>query len=100
MDRAQQKFILNKKIEDSTEALKEKAQGYKDLGKDAVVIGGILVLGYSLFKLFSDDEEEIDQPKSSSFLGAGLKGLASTVLLAIAKEKLMEYIESLDKNEK
>lgn len=103
MDRAQQKSLLNKKIEESTELLKQKAQDYKNLGKDALLIGGILLLGYSLFQLFSDDDEEIEEVEEKSkdsFISSGLKGIATSVLLAIAKEKLMDYIESLDKNEK
>lgn len=102
MDRAQQKLVLHKKIEDTTEALKQKAQDYKELGRDALLIGGVLVLGYSLFQLFSDDDEEQEietTEKSESFISSSLKGVASSILLALAKEKLMEYIESLDKNE-
>jgi hypothetical protein len=104
MDRAQQKLYLNKKIEDTTDALKQKAQSYKDLGRDALLIGGVLVFAYSLFQLFNDEEEEEDKVESTSkgdsFITTSLKGIATSVLLAIAKEKLMEYIESLDKNEK
>lgn len=102
MNRNEKKIALNKQINDFTEELKSKAGGFKNLGKDALVIGGIIVAGYSLMKLFTEDNES-DEPsserESSSIFSSALQGAASSVLLAVAKSKLTEYLESLNQED-
>lgn len=103
MDRAQKKLALQKTIDNQTQSLLGKAEGYKSLGKDALLIGGVLVLGYTLFNLFSDDNSDetannVKEPKES-MISAGLKGVATSLMLAVVKDKLMDFIATLDKDE-
>lgn len=95
MNRNERKLALQKEINDRSKSLKETAEGYKSIGKDALLVGGILVLGYTLFQLFSDDEseEEATGEKQDSLISATLKATASSVLLALAKEKLEAYLD-------
>lgn len=103
MDRNEKKIALNKKISDFTDDLKEKAGGLKNLGRDALVVGGILVAGYALMRVFnSGNEEDVEETQASdkdSIFFSAAKGLATTVLLAIAKAKLTEYLDSLTAEE-
>ncbi|AWV98651.1 hypothetical protein [Arcticibacterium luteifluviistationis] len=103
MNRTEKKIALNKQINDFTEDLKSKAGGFKNLGKDALVIGGIIVAGYSLMKLFTDDEDESEEVSSEvespSIFTSAIKGAASTILLAVAKSKLTDYLESLNQDD-
>ncbi|WP_341228529.1 hypothetical protein [uncultured Arcticibacterium sp.] len=103
MNRNEKKIALNKQINDFTEDLKSKAGGFKNLGKDALVIGGIIVAGYSLMKLFTEDEDETQEisteAESPSIFSSALKGAASSILLAVAKSKLTDYLEGLNEEE-
>mgnify|MGYP006908583723 CR=1 FL=1 len=101
MNRNEKKIALNKQIKDVTEDLQDKAKGLKDLSKDALVVGGILVAAYSLMRLFQSDESETSDSlerdvEEPSIASSTLKGVATSVLLALAKNKLSEYLESLD----
>ncbi len=99
MNRSEKKIALNKQISDISDDLKNKASDYKSLGKDLLIIGGILVAGYTLSRILidSDDsqEESVElKENTSSALGAALKGAATSVLLALAKQKLTEYLQN------
>lgn len=99
MDRLEKKMILQKKLEDKTKELKETADDFKSIGRDVLLIGGILLLAYALFLIMSEDEEESDKTPSltKGILGNSIKGVLISTFLAIAKEKLQEYLN--DKNE-
>jgi len=100
LDRNEKKIALNKQIQDSTEELHAKAESLKDLSRDVLVIGGILIAAYSLMRVFQSSEPEtetiLEETDKPSIVASTLKGVATSVLLAIAKKKLSEYIESLD----
>jgi hypothetical protein len=100
LDRNEKKIALNKQIQYSKEELHGKAESLKDLSRDILVIGGILVAAYSLMRVFQSSEPEIETTLQGtdkpSIVASTLKGVATSVLLAIAKKKLSEYIESLD----
>jgi hypothetical protein len=101
LNRTEKKIALHKQINDSTEELNEKASGFKNLSKDVMVIGGIILAGYAVMKMFQSDEDEHEieprsyEPQSESMFLTAVKGAATSALLAIAKVKLSEYIESL-----
>lgn len=101
MNRNEKKIALHKQINDFTEELKEKASGFKNLSRNVLVIGGILLAGYSLMKMFQSDEEEpgkeplIKRETPNSIFFTAVKGAAISALLAIAKVKLTEYLERL-----
>ncbi|MFT6879776.1 MAG: hypothetical protein ACI9QN_002691 [Arcticibacterium sp.] len=101
MDRNEKKIALKKQIQDSTKELQGTAESLKDLSRDLLVVGGILVAAYSLMKVFQSNEPNtndtlIEIDNEPSIVASTLKGVATSVLLAIAKNKLSEYIENLD----
>lgn len=101
MDRAEKKAALNKQINEATREIKERANDYKSKGKDALIIGGIIVAGYAISKLLSSSEKsELPAPPEASVeekpsvLGAALKGAATSIVLSVVQKKLMDYISS------
>ena len=78
----------------------------KKVGKNALVIGGVVLTAYALteFLLPSDKqktsfnpkpiEQEDDDNDENSFVWAALKGVATSVLLAVAKNKLLGIIDN------
>ncbi|KPM49894.1 hypothetical protein AFM12_04815 [Jiulongibacter sediminis] len=103
LNRTEKKIALNKQISDFSDELKEKAGDFKILGRDLLIIGGILTAGFALSKMFDEDEpetrtEERIQPGDSIFASA-FKGAATSILLAVAKQKLSNYLESLDEDD-
>jgi hypothetical protein len=103
LNRTEKKIALNKQISDFSDELKEKAGDFKILGRDLLIIGGILTAGFALSRMFDKDEpeskkEELIQPGDSIFASA-FRGAATTVLLALAKQKLSEYLKSLNEDE-
>lgn len=99
MDRTEKKIALNKQINDIMSDLKDKAADVKILGKDVLIIGGLVVAGYALSKLLTGEDEEesgTSAAKEPSVLSSALKGAATSILLAVAKQKLTEYLENLN----
>jgi hypothetical protein len=96
------KSQLEKVIKSSTEALQNQLGDYQAKGKNILIIGGIILAAFALSKVFGDDDiEEVETQKSkeSSFLGSVITGMATSVLLALAKNKILEVIEQLNSNE-
>jgi hypothetical protein len=102
LDRNEKKIALHKQINDVTEELSDKATGWKNLGRDSLVIGGIVLAGYSLMRLFDStieenkSEENASQNGPDSILFSALKGAAASALLAVAKSKLTDYLDNLN----
>lgn len=103
-NRDQKKSKLENIIKSSTDAIENQLVDYKDKGKNALVIGGIIVAAYALSRLFVDKDEPeeiktVDSPKETSFLGSAVGGVVTSVLLTLAKNKILELIEHLNDNE-
>ena len=100
-NRDQRKSQLENAISSASKAIEGQLGDYKDKGKNLLIVGGIVVAAYALTKLFTDDEDELPQndKKQSSFLGSALTGMLTTVLLTLAKNKILEIIEQLNQNE-
>lgn len=75
------------------------------VGKAGMWIGSVLLGGYLIFQLlrkkeshvFSPDGEKgvvVVNPRKESMIVNSIKGAIASFLLAIAKQKLMEYLES------
>lgn len=100
VDRAEKKEALNKQINEAAEEIKQRAVKYKSKGKDALIIGGIVVAGYAISKLLSSSNTketvnpELLKEEKPSVLGAALKGAATSILLSVVQKKLMDYIGS------
>jgi len=104
-NRDQKKNQLENIIKSSTDAIQNQLIDYKDKGKNVLVIGGIIVAAYAFSRLFSDKDETSEESVNSdssnkpSFLGSAVGGMVTSVLLTLAKNKILELIEHLDKNE-
>jgi hypothetical protein len=96
--REQKKSQLEETINKATNAIENQLGDYKSQGKNLLVIGGILVGAFAFFKLLSDeDNESSEHSKSeSSVFGSAITGMATTLLLTLAKDKLLEVLEKFN----
>lgn len=91
---------LKQSLNDNMDELKSNSE---DIGKAAIIGGGILLGGYLIYKLLksdntvqSDGNEKVvyvNAPREST-LAKSIKTSIITFLLAIAKQKLLEYLDS------
>lgn len=103
-NRDQKKNQLENIIKSSTDAIQNQLIDYKDKGKNILVVGGIIVAAYAFSRLFTAKEEEVEvktleTTKEPSFLGSAVTGVVTSVLLTLAKNKILELIEQLNENE-
>lgn len=102
-NRDQKKNQLENIIKSSTDAIHNQLVDYKDKGKNILVAGGIIVAAYAFSRLFTDNEKEAteikESPKESSFFGPAVTGVVTSILLTLAKNKILELIEHLNENE-
>jgi uncharacterized BrkB/YihY/UPF0761 family membrane protein len=103
-NRDQKKNQLENIIKSSTDAIQNQLIDYKDKGKNILVVGGIIVAAYAFSRLFTDkdDDDEVktlETTKEPSFLGSAVTGVVTSVLLTLAKNKILELIEQLNENE-
>ncbi|BDD11280.1 hypothetical protein FUAX_37120 [Fulvitalea axinellae] len=97
------RLALNKGVEDV-------GQKAGNIGRHALIIGGVLGLGYSLFKLLSSGNSDEENPEDSnsqvpvakhsitSQLAAAVLNQIALFLLAIAKQKLMSVLMDDDQD--
>lgn len=104
-NREERKTQLLNTISSTSTAIEDQLGDYKTKGKNLLVIGGIVVAAFALAQLLSSDEtneetlEVPDKSEKSVFLSA-ITGVATTVLLSIAKTKLLQLLEQYsEKNE-
>jgi hypothetical protein len=109
-NREERKELLQESIDKYLGAIETQIGDLKKVGKNALVIGGIIVAVYAITELLLPEGKEekqeseplvITEPEpektkeGDSMLWSALKGAATSVLLAVAKEKLLELIEHL-----
>jgi hypothetical protein len=104
--REERKEFLQESANKYLEAIEMQIGDLKKVGKNALVIGGVVLTAYALteFLLPSDKqntsfnpkpiEQEEDDNDENSFVWAALKGVATSVLLAVAKNKLLGIIDN------
>ena len=109
-NREERKELLQDSIDKYLGAIETQIGDLKKVGKNALVIGGIIVAVYAITELLLPDGEEekqtneplllsepepVKEKEGDSLIWGALKGAATSVLLAVAKEKLMELIDHL-----
>lgn len=90
---------LEGEIELAERALRNQFNDYKEKGGNILIILGIMVSAYALYKLLTSDEEEKEvvvtkSAASDSFLGNAFWGLAGSVVLGLAKDKILDFLEN------
>jgi hypothetical protein len=99
MEDMDKKSQLENEIVRLSNSIEFQLKEYKTQGKNILIIGGIIVASYSLAQLLSSDDEEEERPskinKSSAFSSA-ITGVAASLLLNLAKNKLLEIIENFN----
>jgi tRNA A37 N6-isopentenylltransferase MiaA len=109
-ERSERRMALQTTADRYVEAIQEQVGDLKTVGKNALIIGGVVLVGYFLTELLLPNaDEESTEPteprrnkadiEGDSMMLSMIKGVATTVLLAIAKERLMKLIEGLPENE-
>jgi small neutral amino acid transporter SnatA (MarC family) len=92
------KTELENQVKNASQAIEGQFDIYKNQGKSVLVIGGIIVAAYAITQLFDDTEKESSTKKETSMIGGAITGLATTLALNFAKEKLMAYLEKTSEN--
>jgi hypothetical protein len=103
-NREKRKADLEASAESYLANIQTQLGDFKELGKNALAIGGIVLGAYLITRLFVSTNEETIQEETQnkeedSIILAGFKGIATAVLLAILKDKLMELIEYITEND-
>lgn len=101
--RQQEKEALQVRIQEIEGELTHQLQDWKKLGRDALVIGSSLGALYWLIQSLPADEEKetlpIVQPErkeaETSVIWSVAQGVATSVLLAVAKQALLQLINKL-----
>ncbi|MFM6948051.1 MAG: hypothetical protein ACKOWQ_03460 [Aquirufa sp.] len=85
-----------------TEKVDELKETAKVRGGQILLAGGILAGSYLLYSLLSGSDKKNKKESvqnESSFLGSAIKSYAFAFALSLAKDKLIEYLDSLEKKE-
>ena len=104
--REERKEFLQESANKYLEAIEMQIGDLKKVGKNALVIVGVVLTAYALTELLLPSakqkislepkliEQEADDNEENSFVWAALKGVATSVLLAVAKNKLLGIIDN------
>ncbi len=109
-ERSLKRQSLQSSAEKYMAAIQAQVGDLKENSKNALIIGGVVLAGYFLTELLlpNADETNADEPQRNrnfnneeedSLFFSMIKGIATTALLALAREKLMTLIEGLPENE-
>lgn len=99
---------LEQQIERATANLRKQFEEYKEKGGGLLVIAGIAVAAYLLYRLLSSsDEDEVvseprqmkAQPQNKGYIKEAFMGVLGSVAIGFAREKLIELIETHLKND-
>jgi len=101
LSREERKEFLQESATKYLEAIETQIGDLKKVGKNALIIGGAILATYALteFLLPSEtkEEESIEEEEDeNSIIWSALKGVAVSLILAVAKDKLLEILENLN----
>ncbi|CAH0996701.1 hypothetical protein EMA8858_02835 [Emticicia aquatica] len=106
--REERKELLQESANKYLEAIEMQIGDLKKVGKNTLVIGGVIVAAYALTELLlpSPKQKTSSEPlllveeenESESIVWAALKGAATSLLLALAKDKLLEFMDNYTTN--
>lgn len=118
--RDERKELLQESVNKYLEAIETQIGDLKKVGKNTLVIGGVIVAAYAITELLLPDATpkrnkilsgnallgnnampivvEEEQDEEESMIWAALKGAAMSLLLTIAKDKLLGLMENMTTN--
>jgi hypothetical protein len=99
VDREAKKEMLKGQISHYENAIQKQVSDYKTTGKHLLYISGALATIYLVLNSIPEDDEvpvSINQkiPSKDGIFFSVVKGLATSFLLALAKQKLQEILEN------
>lgn len=104
-ERELKKNKLKSSIDEISASLTNQLDDKKELGRKVLIAAGIVVAGYSISQLLlssSNDDDEIEEKNTKSknnsepFVINMLKGVATSVILSLAKTKLEKMISDFN----
>lgn len=112
--RDERKELLQESVNKYLEAIETQLGDLKKVGKNTLVIGGVIVAAYALTELLLPAATEQPRKKlpnnalpvviedendeEDSIIWSALKGAAMSLLLTIAKDKLLGLMENMTTN--
>ena len=107
--RNERKELLQESVNKYLEAIETQIGDLKKVGKNTLVIGGVIVAAYAITELLLPAATpkrnrtlpivvEEEQNEEESMIWAALKGAAMSLLLTIAKDKLLGLMENMTTN--
>jgi hypothetical protein len=103
LSREERKELLEESANKYLEAIESQIGDLKDVGKNTLVISGIIVAAYALTEFLLPQHQSSNKAlpivekegKGNSIFWTTLKGAATSILLAIAKQKLLVLMDNL-----
>lgn len=103
--REERKELLQESANKYLEAIETQIGDLKKVGQNTLIIGGVIVAAYAITELLlpaprqkrTIDTVAIDEVESEgkSIVWAALKGAATSLLLTVAKDKLLGLMDNL-----
>ncbi len=112
-NRDERKELLQESVNKYLEAIEVQIGDLKKVGKNTLVIGGVIVAAYAITELLLPAETQRNTPpkalpitsyeeekeEGDSMVWAALKGAAMSLLLTVAKDKLLGLLDNLSTND-
>lgn len=107
--REERKELLQESANKYLEAIETQIGDLKKVGKNTLIIGGVIVAAYALTELLLPESKRKttnealpiheDESEGESIVWTALKGAATTLLLTIAKDKLLDLMNNFTAND-
>jgi hypothetical protein len=109
-NRDERKEFLQESVNKYLEAIEVQIGDLKKVGKNTLVIGGVIVAAYAITELLLPAANQRTKPlpvttyeeekeEGDSIVWAALKGAAMSLLLTVAKDKLLGLLDNLSTND-
>ncbi len=108
--REERKELLQESANKYLEAIETQIGDLKKVGKNTLIIGGAIVAAYAITELLLPDAKKQttndaalplvrQEDEGESMVWAALKGAATSLLLALAKDKLLDLLNNFTTND-
>jgi hypothetical protein len=108
--REERKELLQESANKYLEAIETQIGDLKKVGKNTLIIGGAIVAAYAITELLLPDAKKQttndaalplvrEEDEGESMIWAALKGAATSLLLALAKDKLLDLLNNFTTND-